>query len=120
MNSRDKLLLERRIDLPITDTSVSVEEKFQNTTLRQILKFQNDLILAWFNYQISRFDIDLSEDTEIKLKNLLSKNNALGFELKGIVIGQFTDEEFKSYSENSKDLGKLIIQMSIRRFLSQR
>ena len=44
MNTRDTIILSNRIELPgLLYNETSLEEKFQNQTLRPILKFQNDL-----------------------------------------------------------------------------
>jgi tRNA 2-selenouridine synthase SelU len=53
MNSRDEFLKKFRGDaLGKTDGQSSLEEYFQNTTLRPILKLQNDLILTAFKTYI--------------------------------------------------------------------
>ena len=53
MNSRDEFLKKFRGDaLGKIDSQSSLEEYFQNTTLRPILKLQNDLILSAFQIYI--------------------------------------------------------------------
>ena len=109
-----------RPEIDVADTSVTSEEIFQNTVLRPILKFQNDLIITWFEELVVSYKLNLTEDARGKLKNLLSKNASSQSELKGIIIGHFTAVEFKEYSSHSKALGKRIIDMAIERFLCQR
>ncbi len=118
--SRSSKIKSLRPSVEVADTSVSSSEIFQNEVLRPILKLQNDLIISWFEFQIQGHKLILKDNPREKIKRLLSKNNKLQAELKGIIIGQFTLLEYKEFTTNAKDLGKRIIDMAIERFLSQR
>ena len=49
MNTRDQYILEMRGDtLGFVSETSSSEERFQNKTIRPILKFQNDLLIDVF------------------------------------------------------------------------
>ena len=56
MESRDQFLLELRGEiLGIISSQSSADEKFQNETIRPILKLQNDLFLAVFKNYIYKY-----------------------------------------------------------------
>lgn len=91
----------------------SAEEKFQNTVLRPIVKFQQDLLLQIFkNYLRKHKSMFYELDADKKLlfiENTLQKDFKFRNILKGVVIGQFTVKEFVDYQENSSALNKRII-----------
>lgn len=95
-------------------TSTIPNEDFQNRTLRPILKLQHDLILLLFISFCDKQKIDLYKDekkfnsivnTHIG-KNMIWKNQYLG-----LIIGQFTTDEFAIYLENNSEFNKRIITM---------
>ena len=59
MNTRDTIILSNRIELPgLLYNETSLEEKFQNRTLRPILKAQNDLLIQVFvNYAFKQKNV---------------------------------------------------------------
>jgi len=94
------------------------DEDFQNRTLRPVLKLQHDLILLLFISFCDKQKIDIYKDgkkfnsiinTHIK-KNMVLKNQYLG-----LIIGQFTADEFKVYLENKSEFNKRIITMIVQR-----
>lgn len=101
----------------------SVQEHFQNTTLRPILKLQNDLLIATFkNYITKRKNIYYQLTLEkrlIYITNAIQKDSNYNLQLKGIIIGQFTLEEYQAYSQDSSALNKRIISMIIKRLQDQ-
>jgi hypothetical protein len=124
MNSRDSFLNEFRGPRLGQNTSQSSEEEvFQNTTLRPILKMQNDLIVLVFqNYvkQIKMSFKDFSVDKKMSsIASIISKDVQLQNTLKGIVIGLFTTEEYHYYSKTISDSNKRIKSMLIERLQSQ-
>ena len=124
MNTKDNSILALRGGAfgNVSDAS-KPEERFQNQTLRPILKVQNDLFLAVFkNYLIKQkidfnslspekkmMCIDQAIQRDIKFRNIL----------KGIVIGFFTLEEFETYIQNSSNLNKRMMNLLIERLKSQ-
>ena len=71
MRTKDEAILEIRGESigVITETS-SAEEKFQNLTLRPILKFQNDLFLEVFrNYAVKQKSVFFTLNPEKKMNS---------------------------------------------------
>ncbi len=99
------------------------EERFQNHTLRPILKLQNSLFLAVFqNYILNHKGIfhELSMENRLAyIENAIFKDQKFRNALKGMVIGHFTVGEFKEYSENSSSINKRMMQMVIERIKNQ-
>ena len=124
MNSRDSFLKEFRGGTlgKISDES-SVEEVFQNTTLRPILKLQNDLILLVFqnyirknNIPFNNFSVDKKMST---IETIVAKDIQLQNTLKGMVLGLFTSDECVFYSNTISSSNKRIRAMLIERLQSQ-
>jgi len=101
----------------------SSEEKFQNQTLRPILKLQNDLFIQVFKNHISKHKHDfysLTVDRKLQfIENTIQKDIKFRNSLKGMVIGLFTLEEYEQYIQNSSALNKRMMNMLIERLKSQ-
>lgn len=101
----------------------SIEESFQNETLRPILKLQNDLFTAAFFKYIEKNKIDFEVKTvEAKLvviDNAIQKDIKFSNTMKGIVIGLFTTEEYSIYSNNASSINKRMMSMLLERLKSQ-
>ena len=125
MNERSLSL--KKIRPPISSAKITLvmteEERFQNVTLRPILKLQNDLFLHIFkDYIIKRKNVFYQLSIEKRLKYIThSIQKDLKFQniLKGIIIGQLTIEEYDSYAKNSSALNKRIMAMLIKRLQDQ-
>ena len=124
MRTQDEAILELRGESIgiITDHSSS-EEKFQNRTLRPILKFQNDLFVEVFkNYAIKQKGVFFTLSPEKKMhyiENVIQRDIKFRNSLKGIVIGLFTLEEYQEYILNSSNLNKRMMNLLIERLKSQ-
>jgi len=125
MNDRpnDLLSIRPEIKKTITFDSMSSDERFQNETLRPILKQQNPLLISVFtNYIKKRKGVfyDLSLEKKITyIENSLIKDQKFRSFLKGLIIGHFTVAEYQKYSLNSSSLNKRIINMLIKRLQDQ-
>ncbi len=101
----------------------SSEEKFQNQTLRPILKLQNDLFIEVFKNHISKHKNDfysLTVDRKLQyIENAVQKDIKFRNSLKGMVIGLFTLCEYELYIQNSSSLNKRMMNMLIERLKSQ-
>jgi hypothetical protein len=100
----------------------SIEEGFQNRTLRPIIKLQHDLLVLYVKeYLINnkkRFE-DFSTLKKIEILTLIfKKDNSLKTELKGIIIGHFTTDEFLIYCTNKTEFNKRILNMIRQRITS--
>lgn len=101
----------------------SAEEVFQNQVLRPILKLQNELILAMFQNYLKQNKIDFDHLSVahklLSLENAIQKDMKFKHELKGIILGIFTLEEYQFYVLNAANLNKRIMTMLIERIKSQ-
>ena len=124
MEARDNNVLELRGESLGTITSQSsLEEVFQNKTLRPILKLQNDLFIQVFiNYAMKKKNVFFSLTPEKKMayiENVIQRDIKFRNSLKGMVIAFFTLEEYAEYIQNSSNLNKRMMNMLIERLKSQ-
>ena len=125
MNGRHNDLLKIRPkikqvkDLP----NMSDDERFQNETIRPILKLQNPLfILVFKNYieKRKRVFYDLSLDKKmIYIESSIVKDQNFHNSLKGIIIGHFTEAEYQQYILHFSSLNKRMMNMLIKRLQNQ-
>jgi hypothetical protein len=124
MKTKDESLLEiRGASIGIISENSSAEEKFQNQTLRPILKFQNDLFLEVFrNYATKQKGafFTLNPDKKMQyIENVIQKDIKFRNSLKGIIIGLFTISEYNEYIQNSSNLNKRMMNLLVERLKSQ-
>lgn len=100
----------------------SQEERFQNEVLRPIIKLQHDLLLLFFQQHTLKKKVSFTDLSDLKKKALISeifKNDSqFKIELRGLIIGHFTTEEFLVYLEIRADSNKRIVSMIEERILS--
>lgn len=125
MSNRCNSLLRIRPEIPSARVTqnMSEDEKFQNGTLRPIIKFQNPLIVAMFSNYITKYKNAFHQLSAQKrfdyIENAVQKDMKFRNSLKGIVIGQFTLEEYETYIKNSSALNKRMMNMVIERLKDQ-
>ena len=125
MNDRHNDLLRIRPEIKKYQTfeATGAEERFQNNTLRPILKLQNPLLVVTFHNYIDKWKglfYNLSLEKKLAyIENALNKDQKLRNSLMGMVIGHFTLTEYHAYLENAPALNKRIISMLIKRFKDQ-
>ncbi|HLP65241.1 glyoxalase [Flavobacterium sp.] len=124
MKTKDEAILELRGgSIGVISENSSSEERFQNTTLRPILKFQNDLFVEVFkNYAIKQKGVFFTLSPEKKMsyiENVIQRDIKFRNSLKGIVIGMFTLDEYHDYILNSSNLNKRMMNLLIERLKSQ-
>ncbi|WP_445458087.1 glyoxalase [Flavobacterium sp. HNIBRBA15423] len=124
MKTKDEAILEIRGEsIGLVTATSSSEEKFQNLTLRPILKFQNDLFLEVFrNYAIKQKGVFFTLTPEKKMnyvENVIQRDIKFRNSLKGIVIGMFTISEYKEYIQNSSNINKRMMNLLIERIKTQ-
>jgi hypothetical protein len=99
------------------------EERFQNQTLRPILKFQNDLLILVMKNYIKKHKTDFNTFSIPKklifFENSIQKDIKLSNALKGMIIGLFQTSEYESYIQNSSALNKRMMHLLIERYKSQ-
>lgn len=124
MNLRDSALLELRPEIPSAKLlpGMSTEEYFQNKTLRPVAKLQNDLLVSVFqNYCRKHKSVfyDLSIEKRLDyIENAIQKDMKFRNSVKGILIGQFTIEEYGLYIQNSSALNKRMMNLVKERLKS--
>lgn len=125
MDSRSSHLLKIRPTLSSAKvgTETSEGEYFQNITLRPIIKFQNFLLVEVFkNYIRKHKDAFYSLSHEKRLEYIekaIQKDIKFRNSLKGMIIGQFTVEEYETYIKDSSALNKRMMNMVVERLKDQ-
>lgn len=125
MDDRTNNLLRIRPEIKTTqiNNDMRPEERFQNETLRPILKFQNPLILEMFRNYIRKHKntfLELSLEKKLAyIENAIQRDIKFRNSLKGMVIGQFTIGEYNSYIQNSSALNKRMMNMVVERLKDQ-
>ena len=117
MNLRDLQVVEMRPEIASAKVSekMSSDECFQNQTLRPITKLQEDLILEVFRNYISKhknsfYKLNLEKRLDY-IENAIQKDIKFRNSLKGIIIGQFSLEEYRKYILNSSALNKRMMNI---------
>ncbi len=119
---KNKLELRSALEIPTFENTTAIE-KFQNETLRPVLKLQNEVYLSVFeNYAINLNSDFKTLSTEKKWKFIeqsIQNNISLKNIFIGITIGMFTDEELEVYLLETKTYNKRILTMLIERLRNQ-
>lgn len=124
MKTKDEAILEIRGEsIGLVTENSSSEERFQNQTIRPILKFQNDLFVEVFkNYatkQKGGFFTLTPEKKMNYIENAIQRDIKFRNSLKGIIIGMFTITEYKEYIQNSSNLNKRMMNLLMERLKNQ-
>jgi len=110
------------IEKAIVSENMTTVEKFQNSTLRPIIKMKHELLIAYFEHYLTIKTLDFKYFTELKkvefIESAFSKDSQIRNEIKGMIIGHFTLEEFAIYKIFTKELNKRMITMVKERILS--
>ena len=125
MSDRSQRLLQIRPQI-VSGTITNMtgfDEQFQNQTLRPVLKLQNPLLLAAFKNYIGKhknrfYELGLEKRMEY-VKTAIQKDIKFRNSLKGMIIGQFTEEEYGLYIKNSSALNKRMMNMVVVRIKDQ-
>ena len=124
MNSRDAQLLQLRPEIlsARVDDTMSEDEQFQNGTLRPVVKLQNDLLVEAFRNYIKKhknvfYTLNIDRRMEY-IANAIQKDIKFRNSLKGMIIGQFTVEEYRTYIQNSSALNKRMMNLVKQRIQS--
>ena len=102
--------------------NMSADECFQNGTLRPIIKLQNHLLIVVFKNYITKrkngfYDLSLPKQLAY-IENAILKDMKFRNSLKGMIIGQFTVEEYAIYIQNSSALNKRMMNIVKERLVS--
>ncbi len=124
MKNRDLHLLEMRPKISSAQFRENMhrDEVFQNSTLRPVIKLQNDLLVSVFRNYIEKHKnvfFTLSPEKRIGyIENAVQKDIKFRNSLKGMIIGQFTLEEYDLYISNSSALNKRMMNLVSERLKS--
>ncbi|WP_418636375.1 glyoxalase [Winogradskyella sp.] len=123
MTSRTEDLLAIRPNISsakIYDT-IGSEELFQNKTIRPIVKLQHDLLIVVFKNYITKHKnvfYELSLEKQLAyIDNTIHKDTKFRNAVKGMLIGQFTVEEYALYIQNSSSLNKRMMTIVKERLI---
>ena len=124
MNDRSTNLKSIRpiIASALVNDNMTVDECFQNATLRPIIKMQNHLLILVFRNYISKrknvfYDLSLPKQLSY-IENAIHKDMKFRNSVKGMIIGQFTVEEYELYIQNSSALNKRMMNIVKERLIS--
>jgi hypothetical protein len=110
-----------KLPYAITEGRLKEEELFQNMVLRPIIKMQHSLLIlrvrSYFSGKKVPFQtMDVKKRAQA-VEQAFSCDPLLKKELQGMVLGQLSADEFKSYLKNEKAYNKRIVQMLRNRML---
>lgn len=124
MDTRDRALLAIRPEIPsaIINAATSSEEFFQNKTIRPIAKLQSYLLVEVFKNYVRKhknvfYDLTIEKRLDY-IENAIHKDTKFRNSLKGIIIGQFTVDEYLLYTNNSSALNKRMMNIVKERLKS--
>ena len=120
MNDRPNDIIKIRPVLNLKKSSqITVEESFQNDTLRPIIKLQSPILIETYrNYIIKHKKVFYELSNEKKLdyiENSINKNQKFRNLLKGMIVGLFTIKEYDAYRKNSSSLNKRMMNIVLKR-----
>lgn len=109
------------LDLDTTETGPV--ERFQNETLRPILKLLNPTILRLVANRLVRYGTGFAgmdpADQERRLRNLLKEDSRLKRTLLGAVVGHLTGEELDFYLAHKAEVRRRTVPMLVQRAQDQ-
>tara|TARA_B110000977_G_scaffold166539_1_gene214467 strand:+ start:438 stop:848 length:411 start_codon:yes stop_codon:yes gene_type:complete len=124
MSSRDTYLKSLRPDIltKTIKTEMSMDEYFQNTVLRPIIKFQNELLIAVFlqfcrKYKNVFFDLSI-EKKVLYIESVIAKDSKLRTSFRDMIIGLFSVQEYSEYLINASALNKRMTGIVKERLIS--
>jgi len=123
MNRSTKLLECRpEISSALFFDTMTADERFQNETLRPVIKMQHELFVSVFKNYIAKHKnvfYELTIEKQIHyIENAIHKDMKFRNSLKGMIIGQFTVEEYSHYITNSSAINKRMMNIVKERFIS--
>ena len=112
--NRDDTIVAIRPQIPNLDVDAEGSDvlHFQNTILRQIIKYQHKLIIAVFKRFLFLRKLDFNvldfEQKKLTIQRMFLKDKDLKVCMEGIIIGHFTVEEFSFFCNHEQDVRKRI------------
>jgi len=101
--------------LSLNTTEAGPEERFQNDTLRPILKLLNPTILRLVADRLARYGTGFAgmdrSDQRNRLRNLLKEDSRLKHTLIGMVVGHLSEDELETYHAHRGEVRRRIRSM---------
>ena len=125
MTDRDSALLALRPTVLTQPDAALPAEAFQNQVIRPVLKLQNPLLVNHFwaclraHGVAEKFESMPEAARWEYVRTTLQKDVVLRQQLVGMVLGQFTEAEYKTYAANTRDNQKRLVAMLIERLQTQ-
>ena len=121
--SRDDWLRQIRPRLDLDTSESRPVERFQNETLRPILKLLNPTILRLVAARLARYGVGFADmdrpDERDRLRNLLKKDSRLKQTLFGMVVGHLTADELETYLVHKGEIRRRTVPMLLARAQDQ-
>lgn len=118
-SDEQRLALRPTLDLPTASTP---EERFQNDTLRPVMKQQDALLRAALGMFLKKRKVSpdqlSAEQRFAKIKEMVTRDNQLRGLLFGIAVGQFTAAEMDYYRNHDSDANRRMTNLLVERLLS--
>ena len=113
MNREESIALHRPKIPHISNQEKDSETlQFQNTVLRQVIKYQHNIIIAYFRSYLNKRKLDLSMLDEHKqmqvIRDAFLKDSKLKVLFEGIIIGQLSVAEYEVFCSAEAELKKRI------------
>jgi hypothetical protein len=122
MTQRNQAVKALRSIIVTENIQTNPNQLFQDATLRPIIKFQHETIMALYHeYMVTNkinFDNLTSDQKERHIEQSLKKNQTLQALLKGVVIALFDEVELNFWMLNKEEVNKRIQQLTIKRIQS--
>ncbi len=119
LTDQDRLAL--RPQLPLAPAAAPAE-KFQNETLRPVLKQQHPLLESVFRAFLVKRKVNLEQipaDQRFgKIKDLVTRDHHLRNLLTGMIIGQFTAPEMSWYLAQQPEVNRRLTNLLTERLTS--
>ncbi len=120
---RDTQLLSIRPKIALETAKSTPEEQFQNLTLRPILKLQHPLLIAAFQKGTQKHHKVLQNlpqpARQALVAEIIRSDHRLRQLLIGMVIGQFTADEYAVFTQNEAPLMRRLIALLVQRLQSE-
>ncbi len=120
--SKDLQSIRPTIATALVNETMTSDERFQNATLRPVIKMQNELFIEVFINYIKKcknvfYELTLEKQLAY-IENAINKDMKFRNSVKGMVIGQFTAEEYAIYIQNSSALNKRMMNIVKERLIN--
>ena len=121
--SRDEALLTFRPIIDVDNTQMTAAERFQNETLRPLLKLQNSLILPVFRDYLTKrkntFGQMAVSDQLAYIDHTIRQDQKFKNLLVGLIMGHFTTREWQTFRADEAELTRRLVTLLIQRLQDQ-